>query len=216
MGPSHHFAFLARKLHLYQLQRQVSEDFCKTLKAAWDMVPSVPVRSPQMYHLGLLIHATIAAIEAGPLLADPSVVANAEQQLDDLLCRMWTLGPMFKPWKIFLWSYQALYFQVVIKNTAKARTFEADSLADLCRPLNASSRRRVCVTSLTFMAASCCCAPSMPRELCDERCTRRRVARSAPPVTPWDTTKPEMALPACRAQCRCTLDVFGYFNMDTM
>lgn len=129
--PLHRFSHLTYLCRILQSQRLFNEDFCNALEGAWLLVPSIPVRAPQMFCLGLLIQATIAAVEAGPLLAIELSITTAETRVEELLYRMWPLGPMFQPWCLFLWSYQGLYFQVFAKQPAKARTcfLKAEAIA---------------------------------------------------------------------------------------
>lgn len=119
-SPVMRFTHIARRLRVLQLHRLFNEEFCSLLKEAWEAAPSVPVRSPQMFHWGMLYHATIAAVEAGPVLAAPLQLEVITPLVETLLERMWCLGPIFRPWNMFLWSHQGLYFQVFAKNPVKA------------------------------------------------------------------------------------------------
>lgn len=120
VSPGLRLSHLARRLHLHQCTGRLDAEFCAMLKEAWSLVPLISARLPLLFYLDLLLFATFEAVANAAKLPDPSVVADAAQQVEGLLSRLWALVSVVSAVRTFMWTLQGLYFLVLLRNPQKA------------------------------------------------------------------------------------------------
>lgn len=151
LTPNLRFAQLTRRLHLHHCTGRLDAGFCAILKEAWSLVPAISVRLPQLYYLDLLLFATFEAAISAAKLPDASVVADAAQQVEELLNRMWALVGVVSAVRTFMWTLQGLYFLVFDRNAKKADVCFRKADAFAAKHIPPFKRARLLVERAPFL-----------------------------------------------------------------